>query len=1048
MKRKLLLAACLVAGALGMNAQTDVTTSYIGDVTWIVKGGGHNHSSSNHKESDGIGWWNDQTLLNGWHAFVAPDANGGAGESWTPGFGSAGVMMGRTMVLPAGNYTLSFDAFGCNATNSADPSTLPVAGDVVAFLTGKTDVDITNTSAAGDATFHNVSFTFDVTTANTAYEFGIKKLADDSKIDWCQIKNVKLMLNSTDIYPVPNDNVNSFTYSGTQTWHTNTWSTEGQSDGSRFQVPFHELWVASGGKLDNATIEGTYTPTQTGVYKVSAWVRAMNESGGDVTGAKIFVGDVQTDACTGSVVNSGKGRLGTYTAMADGVSGTPINYGFILQNAEINWLSFKNVTITYLGTLPQEEIDALLAQVPTGTMDPTVQSTLDGLVAAFETNASVANYNALASYISTAQASVEAYSLFAQEKVKALALGMDEDDIDALAPNVHDLMVAEYNFVTTNYPNGVELGTWTTVNAVERSGQHWDNTEESTYSEQNEGWSNKTWSCSYSQNLTLPAGNYVFKVAGRKSSDAATLTLTVKDGNNTTLGTVNDFPNGDVGKGIDTNGATNFGDGTYANNNLGRGWQWRYVKFTLADPATVNVSVTAEATDFHQWVGFCNATVQTDDADNVALMEALVALNNAKTAATLTKNTNVGTGVFQCIESSNNSLWSAYETAKTNADNYTFTASSTASEVNGLATALNEAIDTYKNQPLNAPDASKKYNLVVATASHAKEGNAVIIIPGETSGNNPTGYALNAHFAINPNLNQAVTFTQVSGNPYNISFKTAAGVTYLTYGTINGSKEDWSDSQIQATTDATKKGEFKIAATATANVFNIYNTLTNSTIACQSGGNIYTEAGNADFTIAEASAPNITINTTAAGWGTVILPVDGLEVPLGVKAYSCAEVSGTTLTLEEVSALEANKPYIIEGSWQETIAGGDALGSALTYTEGLLTGVYAATPAPVDSYVLQKNGDKVAFYQVETGEQPTVGANRAYLTYEAPAGDAKARAFFFEGDDATAIATISALTSGEVEAIYTIGGARVNSLQKGINIVKMQNGETKKVIVK
>lgn len=35
-----------------------------------------------------------------------------------------------------------------------------------------------------------------------------------------------------------------------------------------------------------------------------------------------------------------------------------------------------------------------------------------------------------------------------------------------------------------------------------------------------------------------------------------------------------------------------------------------------------------------------------------------------------------------------------------------------------------------------------------------------------------------------------------------------------------------------------------------------------------------------------------------------------------------------------------------------------------------------------------------------------------------------------------------------VEAIYTAGGAKVSALQPGINIVKMQNGEAKKVLVK
>lgn len=441
-KLKLLFAALalLVGGVGSANAQTDVTASYIGDLDWVA---GTNGEAYGHQESNGIGWWNSQTTgLTGWHAFVK---NGAAYESWTGSFGGAGVMIGRTMVLPEGNYTLSFEAFGSNATNSAEPSAVPSAGDVVAFMTGKDNVDITNTTSGGN-TFHPVSFTFDVTTANTAFEFGIKKLTDDSKIDWCQIKNVTLTLNSTNITPIANNTVDIFTYSGSQTWHTNTWSTEGQSDGTRFQVPFHELWVTSGSKLNDATITGTYTPTANGVYKVSAWVRAMNEAGGDISGVKIFVGDVESDACAGSSVRDGKGRLGTFTAMADGVSGTPFNYGFKIKDATLNWLSFKNVTITYYAEMPEAEKTALLALVPTGKMNATIQTQLNTYKTAFESNASVANYNALSLYIPTAQASVDVYesinSTITSYATKAAAL-------DAAGAAAYDASA-----IQTKYDNG------------------------------------------------------------------------------------------------------------------------------------------------------------------------------------------------------------------------------------------------------------------------------------------------------------------------------------------------------------------------------------------------------------------------------------------------------------------------------------------------------------------------------------------------------------------------------------------------------------------
>lgn len=723
------------------------------------------------------------------------------------------------------------------------------------------------------------------------------------------------------------------------------------------------------------------------------------------------------------------------------------------------WFMFNNFKLTYYSNeVSEEDATAILNQATElleQEMDAIIKSNLTSAKNAFDSARTIANYNALATAITAAQESVEAYALFAAERTKALALGMTAEDVAAFTPDVHALMVAEYNYVKTNYSYGVELGTWTTENATDRSGQHWDNTSTSTYSEQNEGWGSERWSCSYSQDLTLPAGNYVFKVAGRKSSDQATITLAVKNGENL-IGTVNDFPNGDTGLGINTSGDTDFttGEGhSYANGGVGRGWQWRYVKFTLDEPATVKVSVEAGATAINQWVGFCNATVQTDNADNVALMEALVALNSAKTAATLTKFTNVGTGVFQCDETINNTLWSAYETAKNNANDYTLTASSKVTEVNGLVEALNTAISNYQNQALNAPDASKHYNIIVATADHSKNGNAIVLdrvaeypVTSNNYVTNNTGFTLNASAKPNANLAQACVFTPVDGkvNTYYISMEREEGTVYLTYGTLNDSKVNWKDSQIQATTDAQKKGEFKVAATTTANAFNIYNTLTNSTIACQNGGNIYTEAGNADFSVVEASQATVNLNIAeGVKYATRIFPF-APELPTGVVAYACEASTAKSLTLTEVAEPKADTPYILiaENGCASTDLSGWGVAAAETKTVGYLTGVYTRQPAPVGSYVLQNNDGKVAFYVVAEGGQPTVGAYRVYVTVPVSG----VRSLDLDGEE-TGIAAIEALTSGNAE-IFNTSGAQVPTLQKGVNIIRKADGTTYKIMVK
>ncbi len=184
-----------------------------------------------------------------------------------------------------------------------------------------------------------------------------------------------------------------------------------------------------------------------------------------------------------------------------------------------------------------------------------------------------------------------------------------------------------------------------------------------------------------------------------------------------------------------------------------------------------------------------------------------------------------------------------------------------------------------------------------------------------------------------------------------------------------------------------------------------------------------------DVTIIPFSAVNMTI--TSAGYATFVAPFQ-VAVPTGVKAYTVEAVNGETLTLTQVATIDANTPVVLEGALDETeIWGKNVEGTPVA---GLLTGVYEETAAPVGSYVLQ-NQDKVGFYKVETEGIAMVGANRAYLTVPS-----SVKAFYF--DEATAIKAIESLMAGKAE-IYDLNGRKMQSLQKGMNIV---NG--KKIMVK
>ena len=190
----------------------------------------------------------------------------------------------------------------------------------------------------------------------------------------------------------------------------------------------------------------------------------------------------------------------------------------------------------------------------------------------------------------------------------------------------------------------------------------------------------------------------------------------------------------------------------------------------------------------------------------------------------------------------------------------------------------------------------------------------------------------------------------------------------------------------------------------------------------------------------------VKIAVKANKYSTFIAPFD-VTIPEGVTASKVADTEGEILVFEGLEeTIPANTPVVLysENGCEETFIGTD-LSTDVTYTVGLLTGTYEKSiTVPAGSYVLQTQDNGQKFYLVganTTFKMP----NRAYLTV--PTESAGVKAFSF-GGETTGINGVETLTDGAVESIFTISGARVNSLQKGLNIVKMSNGKVQKVLVK
>jgi len=715
---------------------------------------------------------------------------------------------------------------------------------------------------------------------------------------------------------------------------------------------------------------------------------------------------------------------------------------------------FDNITLVYtspaqlyadaVAAATETYNDATYASV-TGSEKTELKALIDADASGYTVDEYFTGINNINAAVTTFKNAKSTYDTFDVEKKNALVIGVEESDIvrptnaSNLQEALQTLYVQEDAAATDNYSvNATTLfGTWTTQNMETKSGEHWSGTTTATYFDK---WNNQGFTSSITSTVTLPAGKYVFKVAARAQSGGinGAFNMSVKVGNDDAV--YEDFVAKDSeGKGIDTSGKVNYGEGTFANNN-GRGWEWRFIGFELSESASVEMKAYAQILANH-WVGFSDATLLTT-SDNVGVLKNL--LNTELTTANAINTTsNVGNGVFQIPSSA----VTTFEDAKTAAQDVYDNADATSAQVSTAISALQSAEETYKNALLNAPETGKKYYLMPSTEGHAKLGNAVVVSLDATSANNPTGYILNASAKPANYLAQAFTFTQVEGNSYKISVTMPEGEVYVTNGNKNGSAAGWKNAQIQGTTDAEKAMAFTIAASTTGTGFTIYNPDEEKTIACQTDGSLYTEGGdNINFTIAEATQAEVGVSVSAGKYATRIFPFTP-TLPTGVVAYSCAAVSDETLTLEEVTSPAANVPYILysENGVENKILAGWGTAGADKYKVDLLTGVYTESAVPEGSYVLQTQDGVQGFYQVE-GSDFTAIPYRAYLT--APAAGANVRALFFPADgEATGIEAIGVLTSGNYDAIYTAGGAKVNSLQKGLNIV-VKDGKSYKIFVK
>lgn len=792
--------------------------------------------------------------------------------------------------------------------------------------------------------------------------------------------------------------------------HVNTWSTEGDNDGSGFSVPFYESWTPNSNSLATNTWTGSLSNLPTGLYKVSAWVRVQVKDGttvADATGITMDVnGGTAVDVTEGTQVGETQFQLATYEAeglVKDG--NLTVNFNIAADN-NISWLSFQNVKYEKVRDLTPEE----QAVVPTGiTLDETevaldattstktftltfTPENAEKAVSWESSDASVATVaDGVVTAVSSGTATITVKSTL-DENVSASAtvtVSFPETEVasdDYVNEGAKRTVVSYGDNLIKNgafeYPNS--FYGWTTGSGVAMSADNFDLiTEENNHYIKAKGHTGATGVNSIGTEWAIEAGKtYVFgyqvKSTSAGNSEFHVVSLTNELGTETSK---------------------------ISENSTAVGTDWTNVKYKFTN------------TDNYAYVQFrarwLNSAVSFDNFYLVEVVDEEV-IGNVQYALDAIPTANIGENAFQ------------YSQEAIDAANALVQGTATVEDVENAYAAVTT---------INAPAEGQLFNVVLTYNGWTYDNKAMTYIAnGRTDAGN---YNIQYKEEANKNLAQAFTFTKVEGNNYKMSQIDADGVArYITTGVPYGGNT----AQIRTTTDETKALAVTVIPTVVEGKWNLRNTEANQFIGSQDAG-VYTVNSHIDFVLQETQKPSIDINTTAAGWGTTILPF-AAQKPADVKVYSCAEMSGSDLVLTEVEALEANKPYIIEGAWNETLTG-DAQGTQLNYVEGLLTGVYAQTQAAAGTYVMQKLNGNVAFYKVSEEKPINVPANRAYLT----GVNSEAKVLNIGNGETNGINAIQALIDGDAE-IFNVNGVKQNTLQKGINIIKMSNGETRKIMVK
>ena len=210
------------------------------------------------------------------------------------------------------------------------------------------------------------------------------------------------------------------------------------------------------------------------------------------------------------------------------------------------------------------------------------------------------------------------------------------------------------------------------------------------------------------------------------------------------------------------------------------------------------------------------------------------------------------------------------------------------------------------------------------------------------------------------------------------------------------------------------------------------------------------------------TAANATYSRTnlSNAWGTVCLPYE-VRSDDNVTYYTAGTISGDVLTLTSAETLPAGTPAIYKSHSE---SGGKYSLNATSTSVSVVTAVQTES-VTTDDITLVGSFEKTVIDDVKTDaaneyyylnggqfwhatKKLTINPFRAYFTMPKSVAPSNGFSIAVDEDDVTALSALTGEGDTTVVGIYSIDGKPQSDLQTGLNIVKLSNGKTKKILIK